>query len=68
MFYHVVVDDQDVRDCVAVRVCQVVVGAAGEDEAVALLLAKHSREAQGVLAPGHVPVELHVKKWQFNRS
>ncbi len=52
--YHVVEYDHDVRDGIAVCVCEVVVGSPVEDESVALLLTKDGREAQGVLAPGNV--------------
>ncbi len=53
--YHVVVDDQDVGDGVAVGVDQVVIGTSVQDEPVALLLIEDGREAKGILTPRDVP-------------
>ncbi len=60
--HHVVVDDHDVGDRVAVGVLEIRVATPGQDEAVALLLAQHGREAQRVLAPRHVPYRAGVDK------
>lgn len=50
------VDDKHVQHGVAVGVLLVGVGAARQDQPVALLLAEAGREAERILAPVHVAI------------
>jgi hypothetical protein len=55
-FYHFLVNDQHVKDGVAVGVLVVGVGVSRQNQPVALLLAEARGETQRVLAPVHVAV------------
>lgn len=54
--YHFLVNDQHVKDGVAVGVLVVWVGVSGQNQSIALLLAEAGGKTQRVLAPVHVAV------------